>query len=188
MMRGGSIVDATFVEASGSVKNAARARDPEMAHGKKGNVWHFGMKLHVGVDAGSGLAHTVAATPANVHDSAPAASLLRPDDLFCHGDSAYSGCARRGEGSVEWRVSARPSSLRAPDGTTPWAEREVEWRKSAVRSKVEHVFLVVKRHLGGGRCRYRGLAKNHERLTALVALANLALVDRSGRRLSWMPA
>lgn len=188
MMRGGSIVDATFVEASGSVKNAARARDPEMAHGKKGSVWHFGMKLHVGVDAGSGLAHTVAATPANVHDSVPAASLLRPDDLFCHGDSAYSGCARRGEGGVEWRVSARPSSLRAPDGTTPWAEREVEWRKSAVRSKVEHVFLVVKRHLGGGKCRYRGLAKNRERLTALVALANLALVDRSGRRLSWMPA
>lgn len=195
MMRGGSIVDATFVEASGSVKNAARERDPEMAHGRKGNVWHFGMKAHVGVDAGSGLAHTVTATPANVADVEQAHLLLRADDRFCYADSGYTGVAKRPEvagdprlSRVEWVVAARPSSNRAPDGTTPWAERRAEWRKAAVRSKVEHVFLVVKRQFGCARCRYRGLAKNLERFTTLCALANLALVGRSGRELSWASA
>lgn len=195
MMRGGSIVDATFVEAPGSVKNAGRERDPEMAHGKKGNVWHFGMKAHVGVDAGSGLVHAVTATPANVADVCEAHRLLRQDDRFCYADSGYAGVWKRAEvagdpllSRVEWRVAARPSSLRAPNGGTPPAERHAEWRKAAVRGKVEHVFLIVKRQFGYARCRFRGIAKNLERVTTLCALANLALVDRAGRRLSWMPA
>ena len=74
MMRGGSIVDATLISAPSSTKNREKKRDPEMHQTKKGNQWHFGMKCHTGVDAGSGFVHTVEATPANVHDVTVAAN------------------------------------------------------------------------------------------------------------------
>ena len=86
MMRGGSIVDATLISAPSSTKNAEKKRDPEMHQTKKGNQWHFGMKCHTGVDAGSGFVHTVEATSANVHDVTVAAKLLREDDEVVYGD------------------------------------------------------------------------------------------------------
>ena len=67
-MHGGTIVDATIIEAPSSTKNKTKERDPEMHSAKKGNQWHFGMKIHAGVCAGSGYVHTITATPANVHD------------------------------------------------------------------------------------------------------------------------
>jgi IS5 family transposase len=63
IMRGGSIVDATIIAAPSSTKNAIGGRDPEMHQTKKGNPWYFGMKAHVGVDAGTGYVHSVRATP-----------------------------------------------------------------------------------------------------------------------------
>ncbi len=54
IMRGGSIVDATIIAAPSSTKNASGERDPEMHQTKKGNQWYFGMKAHIGVDAGIG--------------------------------------------------------------------------------------------------------------------------------------
>jgi IS5 family transposase len=51
--------------------------DPEMHQTKKGNEWHFGMRCHIGVDADSGLVHTVVGTAANVHDVTQARALLR---------------------------------------------------------------------------------------------------------------
>lgn len=85
IMRGGSIIDATIVDATiiaapFSTKNANGERDPEMRQTKKGNQWYFGMKAHLGVDAGTGYAHTVTATAANVHDLDEGANLVRADD------------------------------------------------------------------------------------------------------------
>lgn len=97
MMRGGSIVDATLISAPSSTKNAKKERDPEMHQTKKGNQWHFGMKCHTGVDAGSGFVHTVEVTAANVHDITVAAKLLREDDEVVYGDSAYLGIEKREE-------------------------------------------------------------------------------------------
>ena len=62
------VPDATLISAPSSTKNAKKKRDSEMRQTKKGNQWHFGMKCHTGVDAGSGFVHTVEATAANVHD------------------------------------------------------------------------------------------------------------------------
>ncbi len=186
MMRGGSIVDATFIEAPSSTKNASKSRDPEARQAKKGNNWHFGYKAHIGVDAGSGLVHTVEATPANVSDVAVAHSLVRPDDGFCYADSGYTGVAKRPEvegdehlRSVEWAVAERPSRIKGAKGLA--VEHEIESRKASVRSKVEHPFLIVKRQFGYTRCRYRGLAKNASALTVLFALANAAMWARAGR-------
>ena len=185
MMRGGSIVDATFVGAPSSTKNASGSRDPEMRQGKKGKSWHFGMKAHIGVDAGSGLVHTAAFTPANVSDVAMAHALVRGDDRFCYADSGYTGVSKRPEvagdpavSGVEWVVAEKPSRVKGMRGLA-W-EHGIESRKASVRSKVEHAFLIVKRQFGGARCRYRGIAKNASMLTVLFALANVAMWSRAG--------
>ncbi len=91
MLKGGTVVDATIINASPSTKNAEKQRDPEMHQTKKGNEWRFGMKCHIGVDAFSGLVHTMEVTPANVHDVSVAAKLIREDDEVVYGDSGYPG-------------------------------------------------------------------------------------------------
>lgn len=186
VMRGGSIVDATFIDAPSSTKNAAGGRDPEAHQGRKGNEWHFGFKAHVGVDAGSGLVHTVVLTQANGSEVANAHALLRPDDSFCYADAGYTGVERRPEvagdpalAGVEWRVAMRPGKARALPG--PSAERAIERRKASARAKVEHVFLVAKRQFGWAKTRYRGIKKNLNRACATFALVNLALWARAGR-------
>ena len=189
MMRGGSIVDATFIEAPSSTKNRGRSRDPEAHQSKKGNNWHFGFKAHIGADAGSGLVHTVVATAANVSDISQAHSLVREDDGFCYADSGYTGIGKRPEvasdphlSSVRWMVARKPSTVKGL-GSVHSAERQIESRKASVRSKVEHPFLIVKRRFGHARTRYRGTEKNSCMLHVAFALANLAMCISAGRTL-----
>jgi len=191
MMRGGSIVDATLISAPSSTKNADRARDPEMHQTKKGNQWHFGMKCHTAVDAGSGFVHTVEATAANVHEITVAAKLLREDDEVVYGDSAYLGIEKREEiresthfSAIEFRINRRPGSLpKVSDNAIDW-ERFIENRKSSVRCKVEHPYRVVKNIFGFRKTPYRGIAKNLNRLHILFASANLYMLARAGGSLS----
>ena len=95
MVEGGTIVDATIINAPSSTKNAQKARDSEMHQTKKGNEWRFGMKCHIGVDAGSGLVHTMTVTAANEHDITETDKLLCEDDDVMYGDSAYIGIQKR---------------------------------------------------------------------------------------------
>lgn len=189
MMHGGTIVDATIIAAPPSTKNRDGKRDPEMHQTKKGNEWHFGMKVHSGVDAGSGYVHTITGTAANVHDSNEAVSLLRPDDEVMYGDSGYLGVPERDEvkkdehlSRMEYRINSRPSSNKCPAWYRGrnWG-RVVEHQKSSVRSKVEHPFLIVKRFFGYKKVVYRGIRKNMQRFHMLFGSANLLMCIRAGR-------
>ena len=188
MMRGGTIVDATLIAAPSSTKNAEKKRDPEMCQTQKGNQYYFGMKCHIGVDAGSGYIHSVGTTAANVHDITQAHALIRDDDEVVYGDSGYLGIEKREEitvsphlSSVEYRINRRHHSLqKAPKGFVN-CEKEIERRKSSVRSKVEHPFLIIKRFFGFCKTVYRGLAKNTHRLHVLCASTNLLMCARAGR-------
>ena len=182
MMRGGSIVDATLIAAPSSTKNATGQRDPEMHQTKKGNQWYFGMKAHIGVDAGTGYVHSVACTPANVHDLDETANLVRADDEVVYADAGYQGVDRRHDiaadehlSTVQWRVAARKGKLKAMAGP----DRQAESRKASVRAKVEHPFLIVKRDFGFTKTRYRGLAKNRHHLHMLFASANWLMRARA---------
>jgi len=95
LLRGGTIVDATLIAASPSTKNKEGRRDPEMSQSKKGNQWYFGMKAHVGVDAGSGLVHTAGVTTGKVHDAKVMDRLVREDDAAVYGDKAYASEAKK---------------------------------------------------------------------------------------------
>ena len=191
MMKGGTIVDATIISAPSSTKNADKARDPEMHQTKKGNEWKFGMKCHIGVDAGSGLVHTMTVTAANEHDITQTANLLREDDEVVYGDSGYIGVQKRPEitnnehfSNIDFRINRRPSSFpKVSDNAIDW-ERCMENRKSSVRCKVEHAFRIIKCQFGYKKAVYRGLKKNENRLYAMFTCVNLRALAIAGRKLS----
>ena len=106
MMKGGTIVDATIINAPSSTKNAEKKRDPEMHQTKKGNEWKFGMKCHIGVDAGSGLVHTMTVTAANTHDITQTVALIREDDEVVYGDAGYLGIQKRPEIACDAHLSS----------------------------------------------------------------------------------
>ena len=175
-------MDATIIAAPSSTKNAAGERDPEMHQTRKGNQWYFGMKAHIGVDAGTGYVHSVSATAANVHDLDQIAGLVRADDEVVYADAGYQGVVKRPDvaadphlAGVEFRVAARKGVLKTMAGP----ERAAESRKASVRAKVEHPFLIVKRDFRFTKTRYRGIAKNLNHLHLLFASANWLMRARA---------
>lgn len=176
MVRRGTIVDATIIEAPSSTKNAEGLRDPEMHQAKKGNNYFFGMKAHIGVDLHTGLVHAVVGTPANVADVTQVDGLLHGDEELVFGDAGYQGVDKREEHQgreVQWFVAMRPSKLAQIKRSLANAQAQIEYMKASLRAKVEHPFRVIKRQFGYTKVRYRGLAKNTAQLKTLFALANL---------------
>ena len=174
---GGTIVDATIVAASSSTKNKAKARDPEMRQTRKGQQWYFGMKLHIGVDSKTKLIHSLLTTAANVHDGKVLGDLLHGNETRVYGDQAYRS----------QKAAIRKHAPHAKDftnqryryrGMVDEVERGKNRTKSSVRAKVEHPFHVIKRVFGFIKVRYRGLAKNTERLWVTCGLANLFIMRR----------
>lgn len=190
-LKGGTVIDATIINASPSTKNAEKQRDPEMHQTKKGNEWRFGMKCHIGVDAFSGLVHTIEVTSANVHDINVAAKLIREDDEAVYGDSGYLGIEKREEivsdehlSKIDYRINRRPSSLqKVSENAFDW-DQMIERLKSSVHCKVEHPFRTVKCLFGYRKTVYKGLSKNENRLYALFVSANLYALASRGRSLS----
>lgn len=182
LLREGTIVDATLIAAPPSTKNKEGKRDPEMHQSKKGNQWHFGMKAHIGVDAQSGLVHTLIGTAGNVSDVTQAQVLLHGDETDAFGDSGYQGVEKRPENlelPVNWHVAMRPGKRKLLPGTALGDLLEqIEHAKASIRAKVEHPFHVVKNLFGHRKTRYHGLAKNTAQLFSLFGLANLVLARR----------
>jgi len=171
-LSGGTIVDATIIAAPSSTKNADKTRDPEMQQTKKGNQWHFGMKVHIGVDSKTGLTHSATVTPANVHDSQELSNLLHGNETRLYGDSAYTG---QKDTLKQAAPKARDFTNKRASRNTPLtdADKETNRRKSQVRAKVEHPFRPFKNIYGFAKVRYRGLMKNANRAFAMLALINL---------------
>jgi IS5 family transposase len=182
MMREGTIVDATLIAAPPSTKNRAKARDPEMHQAKKGNQWYFGMKAHIGVDAESGLVHTVVGTAAHVSDVSQTHKLLHGEETEVLGDAGYQGVEKREENrdiKVTWHVAMKRSKRKAlPADRLGKLLEKLERVKASLRAKVEHPFHVVKNLFKHKKTHYRGLAKNEAQLFSLFGLANLFLARR----------
>ena len=184
LLKSGTVVDATLIAPPSSTKNSSGERDPEMHQTKKGNQWHFGMKAHIGVDADSGLVHTVVGTAANVNDVTQAPALVHGDETDVFADAGYQGVGKRDETqeiNVNWHVAMRPGKRKVLDKSTPMGAilDQLERAKASIRAKVEHPFRVIKRQFGHVKVRYRGLAKNTAQLHTLFALSNLWMVRRT---------
>jgi IS5 family transposase len=183
MLKTGTVVDATLIAAPSSTKNKNKTgeRDPEMHQLKKGNQWHFGMKAHIGVDADSGLVHTVIGTAANVNDVTQGHALLHGEEQVVFADAGYQGASQRADATgVAWHVAMRPGKRRALNKHSPWGGLldKVEQLKASVRAKVEHPFRVIKCQFGFTKVRYKGLAKNTAQLMTLFALSNVWMTRR----------
>ena len=178
LVREGTIVDATIINAPSSTKNRGNTRDKEMKQTKKGNQWYFGMKAHVGTDSNTGLAHSIVVTDAGVHDSQVMDELLHGAEKAVYGDRAYTSEERRRvyeAKGIKWcvnRKACRHSQLTPEDA-------EYNRLQSQVRAKGEHAFLVVKHLWHYTKVRYKGLYKNAAQVFSLFALANLYLVRRA---------
>lgn len=168
----GTIVDATMISAPSSTTNDKGERDPEMHQAKKGQLYFFGMKLHIGVDSETGLAHSAVVTAAIVHDKHPLPELLHGEELEVFSDSAD---ASQQELIAAKAPKAKDRTNQRVRGTGQLAdlERIVNRFKSKTRSRVEHVFAVVKRQFGLSKVRYKGLAKNATRAFVALGLANI---------------
>ena len=152
LMREGTMMDATIIAAPPSTKNKDKARDPEMHQTKKGNQWHFGMKAHTGVDAESGLVHSVHATAANESDVAHTHELLHGRETRVHADAGYTGVDKREEikqaqdqGSIRkditWHVAAKRGKVQElSEGPLKELTVMVERKKAQIRARVEHPY------------------------------------------------
>ncbi len=175
-LKSGTIVDATIIAAPSSTKNSTASRDPEMRQVKKGNDWHFGMKVHVGTDS-RGLVHSLTTTHAAAADITQLPHLLHGQEREIYGDSAYWKNDDRDQfraSGVRYRINRRGCRNRA----LTVRDRQINRSRSRKRARVEHVFHVVKRLWNWSKVRYRGLAKNTARAFALFAMANLYLVRK----------
>jgi IS5 family transposase len=188
LLREGTLMDATIIEAPSSTKNKAGERDrtggpPEMHQTKKGNEWHFGMKAHIGVDARTGLTHSFTTTAANEHDLNQAHHLLHGEEAFVFADSGYRGAEKRDElkdADLDWHIAEQPSKVKALK-QRPRLNKvalTIEYLKASIRAKVEHPFRIIKCQFGFTKARYRGLIKNDSKLAMLFALANVVRVDQ----------
>ena len=187
ILKKGTIVDSTIIDAPSSTKNKENTRDPEAHSTKKGQNYRFGYKAHIGVDSESGIVHDLEVTAANAHDVTVAKDLLTGEEEEVYGDSGYLGIEKR-DGAVRkntkgqkirYKINKRPSQCRQgtnrSKGQVKWRERE----KSKVRAKVEHVFGIIKGQFRTRKTRYRGLMKGKAKMNILFALANRIIADRN---------
>jgi len=170
----GTIVDATIIGAPSSTKNALKAREPDMRQTRKGQQWYFGMKLHIGLDRQTGLAHSAVVTSANVHDKHPLPQLLHGNEQRVYGDSA---CASQKDLIYSAAPNAKDFTHQRTrrNGVVNETLKSRNRNKSRIRARVEHVFGVIRRLWGFGKVRYRGLHKNATRAFTALALANIYL-------------
>ena len=186
ILKKGTIVDSTIINAPSSTKNREKKRDPDAHQTKKGNEWRFGYKAHIGVDKDSGLVHKVVVTGANVHDVTVVSQLLTGEEEVVHGDSGYIGAEKREDAitrnkngrRIKYKTSRRPSQSKNNSVRSQAQIKRREHEKSSVRAKVEHVFGIVKGLFGYRKTRYRGLRKQTAKLNMMFALANLYLADK----------
>jgi IS5 family transposase len=146
-MRQGTIVDATLIAGPSSTMNREGKRDPEMHQTKKGHQWYNGMKVHIGVDKGNGLIHSIETTATNVHGLTPAADFPHGKETLVYADAGYQGIEKREEmngKALGFCVAILPGKRCAlPDTLEGRLDDLIETAKAHIRAKGEHQFRVI---------------------------------------------
>lgn len=173
VLKEGTIVDATLLQAPVSKKNAKKERDPEMSSTRKNNKWYFGAKGHIGAQAqGKPIIHSVEFSTAKESDKIHMTKLFHGEERAIFGDSGYTAQEEkrgaRHEG-LYYGIADRGAYKHPLSATQKKRNRKL----SGIRAKVEHPFRVIKELWGHRKLRYKGLAKNASQFTVLCALSNL---------------
>lgn len=183
LLKEGSAIDATIIDAPCSVKNKSGKRDPDMHQTKKGNQYYFGMKAHIGIDVNSGLTHSFTTTAANQHDLNEAHQVLHGEEKYVFADSGYRGAEKREEltgKKFDWFIAEQPSKVKKLREHPRKNKKplKLEYLKASVRAFVEHPFRIIKCQFGFKKARYRGLEKNDNKLAVLFALSNIVKMSQ----------
>ncbi len=173
VLKEGTIVDATLLQAPVSKKNKDKKRDPEMSSTRKNNKYYFGAKGHIGVQAkGKAIIHSTDFTTAKTHDIKSLDKLKHGEEKAIFGDSAY--CKRQD------KQDARASGIYYGISDKGYrshplskSQKKRNRKHSSIRAKVEHPFRIIKHVWGHYKLRYKGLHKNASQFTTLCALQNL---------------
>lgn len=184
LLKSGTVIDATLIAAPSSTRNRRGECDPEMHQTRKGKPWYFGMKAHIGVDADSGLVHTVVGTAADANDVTQAHARVHGEETDVFADAGCPGVGKRDETrdiAVNGHAAMRAGKRKVLDTRTPMGAimEQLERAKARIRARVEHPFRVIKRQFGHVKVRCRGLARNAAQRHTLFALSNLWMVRRT---------
>ncbi|WP_290701018.1 IS5 family transposase [Amphritea sp.] len=183
LLKEGSEIDATIIDAPCSIKNKLGTRDPEMHQTKKGNQWYFGLKAYIGIDVNSGLTHSFTTTSANQHDLNEAHQVLHGEEKYVFADSGYRGAEKREEladKELDWFIAEQPSKVKQLKEHPRKNKKPIklEYLKASVRAFVEHPFRIIKCQFGFKKARYKGLEKNDNKLAVLFALSNIVKMSQ----------
>lgn len=181
MLRAGTLIDATLVEAAVARPPASEGevstKDPEAGFTRRGRKSFFGFKAHVAVDLGSDLVREAILTGAEVGDSLVADALVQGDEAVVFMDKAYDSAPRRAalaEAGIADGIMHRAHARRP---LAPW-QRWMNVVLAPIRARVERSFGTLKRSYGWRRVRYRGLARNGAHLHLLCTALNLRRAER----------
>lgn len=177
ILKKGTTVDATLINAPSSTKNKDKRRDPDMSSTKKHGVWYFGMKAHIGTDTDTGVIHSLETTTAKVHDKDKFDELMHGEEKAKFGDKGYydedlKKEARRS--GIYWGILDKGKRNKPLSASQKKSNRKL----SSIRSKVEFPFNIIKCQWHYTKVRYRGLVKNTLNLFTLFSLTNLYMMRK----------
>jgi IS5 family transposase len=186
LLNSGTAIDAALIAATSSTKNSSDERGPKMHCTKKGNQCHFGTKAHIGVDADSGLVHTVAGRAASVNDVMQAHALVHGEETNVLADTGYQDVDKREEtqGINHWHVATQPDKRKGLEKSTTRGAilDQLEPVKARLQAKVEHPLRLIKNQFRHVKVLYQGLKKNTAQLHTLFPLSNLWMVGMTLRQ------
>jgi IS5 family transposase len=180
----GTCVDTTIIDAPTSKRNKEKARDPEAGWTKKAGNHRHGFKGGTGVDENSGLIHSVTFTAANEHDLKNVDDLLHGDEENVNGDSAFLNIEEHSEKAKKIKnknIAKRRSSYLENNSLSPLQKLKqviLARHYASIRAKVEHPYSTIKRIFKFRYTRTRGIKKNEARFTFLCLLANIYKLGR----------
>lgn len=163
VVRQGTLIDASIVTSAARRprmnEDKVSPTDPDARFGttNERGRFAFGYKMHVAVDAGSGLVRAVTVTPANEQEVAVAPQLLENAAGTVYGDRGFDSNRLRGELAARGLGDGLMRRRRGRELTT--AEVERNHRLSLVRRSVEALFGTMKRTYHMGRMRAFGLRR-----------------------------
>ncbi len=183
IIKKGTIVDSTIIDAPKSTKNIDKSRDKEAGWTKKGGNYRHGFKAHTGVDEKTGLIHSVKFTAANIHDLHAVEDCLHGEETEFYGDSGYLGVDNHSSKVKKCKknIMKRRTSLKKLSAEEIEKEKMIQQAISSKRCKVEHNYAVIKNIFNFKYTRVRGLAKNSARFFILATLSNFYKLTRQTR-------
>ena len=179
LMNKGTLVDATIIAAPASTKNQATPAMPRWVIPVRASNTTLAPRPTSGSMPHPGWCIASPPRPPTWRISPRRATVLHGEEAAVFADAGYTGAEKRAElkdRQVKWYIAAKRGQVAAlPAGEVKDLTQRIERIKAHTRSRVEHVFHLIKDRFHHRKLRYQGLKKNGAQHEVLFALANLII-------------